>query len=278
VKAAASVSHLQQPLRLHRLVVRMNAGQAGPVIGIFVALLVAWEYGVRLFGIKAYILPPPSQIWVSLSAQLATPVFWQDAGVTLKETLAGYALAIVGAFVIGILVAEFRLVGQIVMPYVVAFQSVPKVAFAPLLLIWFGFGINSKIVMACLVAFFPMLMNVIEGMRSADAQELDMLRAFGAGRLQVLRLCKLPNAMPLMFAGLNIGIIFAILGAVVGEYVGAQAGLGYRLLSFNFNFDIAGMFAIMVVLSALGFTSHIIITILRRRFVFWADAPQLANV
>ena len=168
---------------------------------------------------------------------------------TTQEALLGFVIGVGAALVLGTFISQIEIVEPRLMPYIVAFQTVPKVALAPLFVVWFGFGLTSKVVMAAVISFFPMLVNVIEGLRAADADKIQMLTVFGASKSQIFRMVRLPSALPFIFAGLDIGIVFAILGAVVGEFIGAKEGLGYLLLQTNYNFDIAGMFAVLVVLS-----------------------------
>jgi NitT/TauT family transport system permease protein len=157
-----------------------------------------------------------------------------------------------------------------VLPYIVAFQSVPKVALAPMFVVWFGFGLASKIVMATIIAFFPILINVIAGLKSADNDKIEMLTSFGASRFQVFRMARFPSALPYIFAGLQSGVVFSILGAIVGEYIGAQEGLGYQLMQANYRFDIPAMFAVLIVLSIMGMIAHGVVKLCQRKFVFWS--------
>jgi NitT/TauT family transport system permease protein len=245
------------------------------VPAVFVIVMLAWEFAVPALGVDDYLLPRPSQILDALRTQLADPLFWGHLKVTLLESLYGFLLGAAAALVLGAAISQVRLIERTFMPYVVAFQTVPKVALAPLFVVWFGFGMTSKVVMAAVISFFPMLVNVIEGLRSADADRIQMLKVFGAGPFQVFRMVRLPSALPFIFAGLDIGIVFAILGAVVGEFIGAKEGLGYLLLQTNYNFDIAGMFAVLVVLSALGLVAHFVIRFVQRRVTFWSEAGRV---
>jgi NitT/TauT family transport system permease protein len=242
---------------------------------VFVVVMLVWEYGVRLFDVDAFVLPPPSEIAESLWIQLTNDLFWSHLWVTVQETLIGYAIGVTIALVLGTGISQVRLLEKTLMPYIVAFQTVPKVALAPLFVVWFGFGLTSKIVMAAVISFFPILINVIEGLRSAEADRIQMLTVFGASKSQIFRMVRLPSAMPFIFAGLDIGIVFAILGAVVGEFIGAQEGLGYLLLQTNYNFDIAGMFAVLVVLSVMGMLAHLLIRLAQRKFAFWAEESRV---
>ncbi len=245
------------------------------VPAVLVVVLLAWEYLLEPLGVEEFVLPRPSKIYDSLVAQMSDGLFWSHLWVTLKESLLGYAFGVLTAMVLGILISQVRLVERTLMPYIVAFQTVPKVALAPLFVVWFGFGLTSKVVMAAVISFFPMLVNVIEGLRSADPDRIQMLTVFGASRIQVFRMVRLPTALPFIFAGLDIGIVFAILGAVVGEFIGAKEGLGYLLLQTNYNFDMPGMFAVLVVLSVMGLIAHFLIRFVQKKFAFWADDNQV---
>lgn len=241
------------------------------VPGVFVAVVLLWEYLIPALGVDEYVLPRPSQIAEALVTQLSDAMFWTHVKVTMMESLFGFVLGVCAALVLGTAISQVRLVEKTLMPYIVAFQTVPKVALAPLFVVWFGFDMTSKVVMAAVISFFPVLVNVVEGLRSADADRVQMMTVFGASKFDVFRKVRLPSALPFIFAGLDIGIVFAILGAVVGEFIGAKEGLGYLLLQTNYNFDIAGMFAVLVVLSVLGLIAHFIIRLAQKRFAFWAE-------
>lgn len=241
----------------------------------FAVLVTAWEILVGVFDMPAYILPPPSDIYTTLVGQLQSANFYTNLRVTSIEILVGYGLGATFAFVLAIGVVQSKLIEKTVFPYVVALQAVPKVALAPLFVIWFGFGIQSKIVVAALVSFFPILVNTIDGLRSANPDLLELLRSLGASKRQVFMKVKLPNSMPFVFAGLDIGIVFAVIGAVVGEFVGAKAGLGFQMLQYIYNFDIAGLFAIIIVLSAMGLFGHLVVRALQRRFAGWASPSHV---
>jgi NitT/TauT family transport system permease protein len=240
------------------------------VLLVGIAGLFLWHFGVIWSGIDDFILPGPLDVFAGLKMQLADPIFYSHLWVTTQEALAGFFIAAMIALSLGTAVSQIRVVEKTVMPYVAAIQTIPKVALAPLFVIWFGYGLSSKIVMAAVICFFPMLINVIEGLNSADAERIRMLTVFGASKGQIFKKVKFPSALPFVFAGLDIGIVFAILGAVVGEFLGAQRGLGTLLLQTQYNFDIAGMFAVLIVLSVMGFIGHSTVMVLKRKFAFWS--------
>lgn len=240
------------------------------VLLVGIAGLFLWHYGVIWSGVDDFILPGPIDVFAGLKMQLADPIFYSHLWVTTQEALAGFFIAAMIALTLGTAVSQIRVVEKTVMPYVAAIQTIPKVALAPLFVIWFGYGLSSKIVMAAVICFFPMLINVIEGLNSADAERIRMLTVFGASKGQIFKKVKFPSALPFVFAGLDIGIVFAILGAVVGEFLGAQRGLGTLLLQTQYNFDIAGMFAVLIVLSVMGFIGHSTVMVLKKKFAFWS--------
>ena len=245
--------------------------QAVLVMCTLVLVLGAWEFGVRASQVPAFVLPPPSAIAGQLVQMVGMPMFWHDFIVTLSEVLMGYAGGIVLAVLLGVAVAQLPLLELSLMPYIVAFQTIPSVALAPLFLQWFGYGTLSKVVMAGLIAFFPILVNVIAGLQASSRDEIQMLRAFGATRLQILLKVRVPNALPYVFAGLDLGVVFALVGAIVAEFVGAKAGLGNRILQYNEQFNIAGMFAVLMVLAMLGMLMHGAVVAVRHRVVFWIE-------
>lgn len=243
--------------------------QASLVILVFFIVTGGWEFSVWATGTPAYVLPAPSVVGKQLWMLLGSPVFWGNFWVTMYEVLMGYLLGIAIAVVLGVLISQVRILDLSLMPYIVAFQTIPSVALAPIFLQWFGYGLASKIVMAGLIAFFPMLVNVIAGLQASGRDEVQMLKAFGASRYQILMKVRVPNAMPYVFAGLGLSVVFALVGAIVAEFVGAQRGLGKMILQFNEQFNIAGMFAVLVVLAAIGMTMHTIVGLAKRRVVFW---------
>ena len=251
-----------------------NAQQALLVLGVFVAVAGSWELLVHLTQMPAFILPPPSRIAGQLWAMGGQKLFWVDVSVTLHEVLLGYAVGIVLALLLGVAIAQVALLERSLMPYIVAFQTIPSVALAPLFLQWFGYGLTSKVVMAALIAFFPILVNVIAGLQASGREEIQMLRAFGATRTQILLKVRVPNALPYVFAGLELGIVFALVGAIVAEFVGAKAGLGNRILQYNEQFNIAGMFAVLIVLAGAGMLLHRLVALLKHRLVFWIERHE----
>jgi NitT/TauT family transport system permease protein len=241
-------------------------------------LLVLWEVVVRVFDVPNYLVPAPSEVAVALYGGLASGLFVEHFLITLGEAVAGFLIAAGVGLTVGTLIAQFRVVERLVYPYIVALQSLPKIAIAPLIIVWFGYGFSSKIVVSATVAFFPILVNVIVGLKSADADRLDLMRSLNASRWQMLRLVQFPTALPFIFAGLNVAVIFAVLGAIVAEFVGSQRGLGNLILSFNANLDIASVFACLILLGGMGMSLHAAVQRVQKRMIFWSQSDDVLKM
>lgn len=248
-------------------------------IGLAVVLIAAWEGACRLFAISSLVLPTPSSIAAKLVSLVITGTIWPHLWATLFEVVAGFVFGVIAGLIVGALVSLIPVIERLVYPYLVALQTLPKVAIAPLFIIWFGYGLTSKVVITALVCFFPILVAVIAGFHSTDKDQLDMMKAFGATKWQTLVRLRVPSALVLIFAGLEIAAVLAVIGAIVGEFVGAQVGLGYLIVTLNFGLDVPGVFAVLIVLSAIGLIMHGIMRIAARRYIFWIrrnEAPVLS--
>jgi NitT/TauT family transport system permease protein len=236
---------------------------------VFFLLIGSWEAAVRYWSIDSFILPGPLAIARELADGIAGGYFAPHTLVTATEMVFGFVIGAGLGLIIGAVVAQFPLIEQTFFAYLVGLQTVPKLAIAPLIVVWFGFGMESKIFISALIVFFPVVINVIEGFQSTDRRQLDMLRAMGATRWQQFRMVKVPNALPYVFVGCNIGVVMSILGAVVGEFVGAQEGLGYLILQYNYQLKIARVFAVLIILAVIGVALHTAVKVVHRRVVFW---------
>ncbi len=243
----------------------------------FIALgLAAWEALVRATGVPAFLLPTPSSIAMALYRGAVSGVYAEHVGVTMEETLLGFLLGSCGGLALGTLVALSRRFDYFMSPIIVMFQAMPKVALAPLIIIWFGLGISSKVVNSALVCFFPLMINTIVGLRSAEEDRVSLMRSLAATPLQIFWMLRVPNALPYIFAGLEIAMIFSLLGAIVGEFVGAQAGLGMLIQSMNFTMDVAGQFSVLLILSVIGLILNGCVAAVRRRVIFWDASSKQA--
>jgi len=255
---------------LQRLLARVRARPEWVCVPLTLVLLIGgWQWYVTAHKVSTLILPPPSDIVTALYSGLASGVYVKALYATLQAIVLGFLLSASVAFILGTLISQVRLLEATIYPYVVALQTLPKIAIAPLILVWVGLGIESKIIIAALVSFFPMLVNTIAGLKSAPADKLELMHALTASRTKTFFLVKLPEALPYIFAGLQIGIVLAVLGAIVGEFVGSKAGLGYLIIQMNYTMDVAGMFAVLVILGVMGVALNVLITVLRKRIIFW---------
>ncbi|MDH6590328.1 NitT/TauT family transport system permease protein [Variovorax sp. TBS-050B] len=248
---------------------------------LLAALLGAWEAAVRILKVPRHLVPPVSDIAVALWRGLATgPMakdgFWYHGGVTVTEILLGFLIGSGIGLAIGIVVSQMPKVEALLEPYVAALQSVPKVAIAPVIVVWLGFGIGSKVMIICLLTFFPVLVTSIAGFKAVDPDRIDLLRSLSATRWQIFRKAKFPSALPYIFAGLNMAAAFSVVGAVVGEFVGAQAGLGVLILQMEAQMDTGGSFAVCVLLSVIGILLTWLLRRIERRVLHWmpADTSQ----
>jgi NitT/TauT family transport system permease protein len=242
------------------------------------AVLIAyWELHVRVFNVDALLLPPPSQIALSLWSGMTSGLFLGHFATTVFRALSGFAIAAAFGVALGALICQFRIVEKTVYPWVVALQTVPKIAIAPLILVWCGYGSLSKIVTATLVAFFPVLVNTIIGLRSCEPGKLDLMRSLKASRWQTFRMVELPNALPFIFAGLSVAVVFSILGALVGEFVGSKDGIGFLILDANYQLNIPRVFALLILLALYGIGCHLLLQHAHRRLVFWNEPRSVTS-
>ncbi|SDT54102.1 ABC transporter permease [Bradyrhizobium canariense] len=244
-----------------------------------IVIIAIWEGACRAFDISPLILPAPSAIAARLYVLVGSGTIWPHLWATVVEIVSGFAFGVIAGLVIGAMVSLIPVVERLVYPYLVALQTLPKVAIAPLFIIWFGYGLTSKVVITALVCFFPILVSVVAGFHSTDRDQLDMMKAFGATKWQTLVRLRIPSALVLIFAGLEIAAVLAVIGAIVGEFVGAQVGLGYLIVALNFSLDVPGVFAVLIVLSAIGLLMHGAMRYAARRYIFWIrrnEAPVMA--
>lgn len=219
---------------------------------VFLILFVVWEWAVAWSGISALVLPAPSAVMKSLWAAMSSGYLWPHVRATLLELLLGLAGGGAMGLAMGIVLAESPLLERLLRPCVVVSQVVPKLALAPLFVMWFGFGMTSTVVITALICFFPLMENTLTGLRQVDAQRLQLFRMLGATRWQTLRRLKVPAALPGILAGLRVAVVLALVGAVVGEFIGASQGLGAVIIATQGMMDTALMFAVLTVIAVIG--------------------------
>jgi NitT/TauT family transport system permease protein len=246
-----------------------------PAVWTVITLLIVWELWVRIANTPVFILPAPTRI----AAEFAE--HWQrlliNAGYTLSEVLIGFLFAVLIGVPLAVLVTYSRWAERSVYPLIAASQTIPKVAIAPLLLAWFGYGLTPKIVIVILISFFPIIINSVVGLKSCSAEMLYLAKSMGASGWQTFWKFRLPQALPYIFAGLKLATVLSVIGAIVAEFVGADRGLGYIIVVAGASFDIARQFAAIITISAIGMIFFASIEMLERIVVPWRTTAALAS-
>lgn len=242
------------------------------VLIVFAALFLLWEFAVHLFGVKEYLLPPPSKVWTEFMKRYT--IVMPSAWVTLQEIMAGYLLAVIVSVPMALVVARSAFIERAVYPVIVFLQIIPKIAIAPLFIIWFGFGFAPKLLLVFLLSFFPIVVSSLAGFKSADRDVMDFARTTGASDWRLFFRIQLPQALPHIFTGLKVGAALAATAAVVAEFVASDKGLGYLLLQYNGNIDTPMVFATIVLLSLLGLAVYYVVEIIERIAIPWHVSQQ----
>jgi NitT/TauT family transport system permease protein len=250
----------------------MQSEAARPLVLIAV-VLVLWQLAVTGLNIPRYLIPAPSAVLDQLVADWSRLL--REGVITTYAALGGFLLSILVGIPLAIAIAYSRTVEGFLYPILVFSQSVPKIAIAPLFVVWFGFGVIPKVIAAFLLGFFPVVVATVTGFKSVENEMLDLARAMRATRLQVFRKISLPHSMPFIFSGLKVSVTLSVVGAVVGEFVGSNSGLGYLLQMANGNFDLPLMFAALVVLALIGVLLFILVEVAERLWVPWHVSQRL---
>jgi NitT/TauT family transport system permease protein len=235
--------------------------------GALLVCLGLWELVIIVFHIQPYLLPTPAAVFSTITGQWNYLI--SESVPTIIEVLFGFAIATIVGVAIAVAIVTWRPFEKAMYPLLVASQEVPQIAFAPLLLVWFGLGLTSKVIIAFLIAFFPIVVNTAAGMRSVPTEMLDLALSTRAHGFTILRKIRFPFALPNIFTGLKIGVTFAVIGAVVGEFVGAGSGLGYVLMTANGRLDTALLFAAIIVLVVMGLVLFLAVSLLERLLIPW---------
>ena len=240
---------------------------------LLVAVIGGWKLITVVFGISRFVLPPPEAVAGALAELAGRPEIWLvHARITLTEAVTGFAIALVSGVVVGAVLGRILWLERAVRPLVVALQVIPKVSLIPLFVIWFGFGMTSKIVISAILAFFPIMLNVMLGVRSVDPGHRDVMRSLDAGRWQTFKSLEFHSTMPYVFAGMEVGIVFAVIGAIVGEYLGGNEGLGYMVVVSLNSLNAPQLFAIIILLAGLGSILFFAVNGAKRLMIPWHDS------
>lgn len=256
--------------------VKRAVSHHGLRIAFSVGALLVWEYGVRYFEIPSYLLPTPSAIATTLVTDWR--IIYLNLGPTLAEILGGFFLSIVIGVPLATLIVFSPVAERLLYPPMVASQAIPKVAIAPLFIVWMGYGLPPKIWIAFLIAFFPIVIDTVVGLRSVQPEMLQLGRSMGGGTLRVFLKLRLPNALPNLFGGLKVAATLAVVGAITGEFVGSQAGLGYLLTSASGQMDTALVFAALVTISVIAMLLFMIIEAVEKAIIPWHASMRSRDI
>lgn len=243
-------------------------------LAILLVFLAAWEWGPDLFGVETYIIPPLSSVVEGLFELFQTDRLWMHIGVTTFEVILGFILGsllgMVGGYALGMSVTA----EVVLSPYILALQIAPKVAFAPLFVLWFGFGLEPRVLIAVLIVFFPVLINVMTAVRNIDPDLINLARSFKATKMQVFWKIQVPGSMPPMFAGLRIGATLAVIGVAVGEFAGGNTGVGYLIVLTAGAAETAKVFAAIFVLTMIGIIAYWLVILLENRVLHYMPSRE----
>jgi len=239
---------------------------------LLVVFVAAWQFAVSVLGVSRFILPAPAEVGDALVTMFSGGAIWGHIRVTLVEVVVGFALAVVLGTALGAVLGRMVWLERAVQPAMVAFQVVPKIALVPIFVILFGYGVTSKIVITVILAFFPIMLNVLLGVRSVDPGHHDVMRGLGASRWQTFRDLELPSTLPYVFAGAEVGIVFAVIGAIVGEYLGANEGLGFLVVASLNALDAPALYAVIVLLAVLGTVLFLAVSLAKRFVIPWHES------
>lgn len=258
----------------HEEVTWMRIGSPALMAAGAVLVLIVWEISSDWLQVPHYILPAPMAVWRSLWSGLYLPVtspngFYLPLTSTLFNAGIGFLIGATLGVLLGSLMAESAIVEMLLMPYAFALQTLPKVAIAPLIVIWCGFGDGSKIAMAALLTFFPMMVNTFSGIQGTEPERIDLMRALSASRIETYWRVKLPSAASFIFAGIDMGIVYALLGTIVAEFLGAQQGIGVTIVQAQAVTDVATVFAALILLALVGMVFHSAVRRIERHVVHW---------
>jgi len=243
---------------------------------MFVLLIAAWELAVYVFKAPRYILPSPSGVWEGFISQ-PTRMLW-NTWVTVQIIVVGYAIAVLVSVPLALLIAFSRFVQTTFYPLLVVFQIIPKIAVAPLFIVWFGFGFMPKVMLVFLLSFFPIVISAIAGFRSLDSDVEDFARSTGAGAWRMFFKIRLPQSLPSIFTGLKVGATMATTAAVVAEFVGSDGGLGYLILEYNGFIETAKVFAAIILLSSVGLALYYLVEAAERLAIPWHVSQSKIDV
>lgn len=247
---------------------RIGGSDVVSALALMIAVLLAWEAAIRVFAVSLFVMPAPSAVAAALVEHRAQ--LFVGSMVTLKEIALGFLMSLLVGVAVALVIARFERFGRALYPLIVLFQNVPKVALAPIFVLWFGYDLAPKIVLITVIAFFPIALNMLAGMRGVDPSLIALMRSVGASSNQILAQVQVPSSLPSLMAGVKVSVTLCVIGAIVGEFAGASAGVGYLIQFASSQLDTPLVFAAIVCVSALGLLSYYVIEFLEMFLMPWA--------
>jgi NitT/TauT family transport system permease protein len=274
---AVATTEAHADAQRRRLRLRLGGG-AGGSAALLVLFLAGWEWGPGLLGIPPFIIPPASMVWDEFLRMIAVEGLIHHSLITGAEVLVGFALGALLGMAVGYALGMSPTAEFVLSPYILALQIAPKVAFAPLFVMWFGYTVYPKVLVAVLIVFFPVMVNVLGALRTVDPDLVNLARAFTATRRQVFWRIEFPASMPPLFSGLRIGSTLAVIGIVVGELVGGNSGLGYLLVFGEGQANTPMVFVTIIVLTVIGILAYVAVIVLERRVLHYLPSRSLETL
>lgn len=265
--ASAADALLNRPVEKPSLLRRRPELVLSPAV--LVLVLAVWHLAVKWLQLSDFVLPPPDEVIQALIRNTQEGRYTDHLLYTVRNSLVGFAAGTVLGVLVGGLLAASSIVERVLHPYLVAFQTFPKIALVPMLTIWFGFDSQPKIIIAAILAFFPVMVNAYAGLTAVDVESEELMRSLRSSPVQTFVKLRLPTALPYIFAGLELALVFAILGAVTGEFLGSREGLGFLIQQFSVQLRTQDIFALLIIFAALGMAAHMLITWLRKKVIYW---------
>jgi NitT/TauT family transport system permease protein len=245
--------------------------------GLLGLVLAAWKLAVELLRLPVHVLPAPEQVALRFAGLAGSSVIQMHLGVTLVEIAAGFGAGLAFGLAAGVLLARHELLERVLSPFILVFQTAPKISLAPLFVLWFGLGIESKLVLIGLVTFFPIMLNTVVGLRSINPEYLNLLKILGASSRQRLFKVELMNALPFLLTGMRVGLVLSVTAAIIGEMMGARAGLGFLLMTGNEMYDLPLVLSAIIVISLLGWSLDTLARLAQERLLAWHESAAPAG-
>ena len=254
---------------------RRLADQTWFTTPVLLALFLAvWHAWIVVFEVSPFLVPKPADVGLALVELMQEPRMYEHLWFTIRGSFYGFVVASLVGMSLGVVLGTLPVLERALSPFIVATQVVPKIAFVPLFILWFGFGIESKVVIAMLLSFFPIFTNTLLGMKSVPTGHRDVMSALGSSRLRTFWSLKLPSSMPYVMSGLEVGIVFAVIGAIVAEYLGGSSGLGFMAISSLNALQVGRLFGVIVIMTVMGYAMYLVVVGMKRFTIPWHESVR----